>query len=378
MIGTLEKLNYHMPTRILGGENCIIANRAILAELGKKALVVTGRSSAKVSGAQVDIEQALRENGQTFALYDNVMPNPTIDCVFETAETARREHCDFVIAVGGGSPLDVGKAAAALAVQDVARSELFTTPIEKALPIVAIPTTAGTGSEVTQYSVLTNNAERTKTTFATPLIFPCYALLDARYTMSLGRMATINTVIDALSHGIEGMLSVRASVLTDPMAKAGIRDIVECFDDIREERADFAIREKLLWASTLGGMVIANTGTTIVHSAGYSLTYFKHIDHGRANGLLLGAYLRFVKAQEDTMEKISDDGRIGAILKAMNLKTLDEFDALVNGLLGIREKLTAEEIESYACTASRSKNVANSFGSPTHADILEMWRQSCG
>ena len=79
MIGTLEKLNYHMPTRILGGKNCIIANRTILAELGEKALIVTGRSSARVSGAQNDIEQALRDNGQSFALYDSVMPNPTID-----------------------------------------------------------------------------------------------------------------------------------------------------------------------------------------------------------------------------------------------------------------------------------------------------------
>ena len=378
MIGTLEKLNYHMPTRILSRENCVVANRAILAELGKKALVVTGRSSARTSGAQGDIEQALRENGQSFALYDSVMPNPTIDCVFEAAAMARREQCDFIIAIGGGSPLDAGKAAAALAVTDINKDALFTASIEKALPIVAIPTTAGTGSEVTQYSVLTNNVERTKTTFTSSLIFPRYALLDARYMMGLERTATINTVIDALSHCVEGMLSLRASVLTDPMAKAGIQDIMECIDDIREERVNLAIREKLLWASTLGGMVIANTGTTIVHAAGYSLTYFKHIDHGRANGLLLGAYLRFVEEKEATKEKNAAGGRIGAILEAMNLNTLDEFDARIDGLLGIREKLTAEEIESYADTASRSKNVANSFGKPTPVDILEMWHRSCG
>src|SRR5699024_3535323 len=117
------------------------------------------------------------------------------------AALARQVQADFIIAIGGGSPMDAAKAIALLACQDIPKAQLFTQQQRgKTLPLICIPTTAGTGSEVTQYSVLTNDAQKTKTSLAAPCLFPQAALLDGKYMMRLPRTATIHTALDAFSH----------------------------------------------------------------------------------------------------------------------------------------------------------------------------------
>ena len=368
------RFTYYMPVKVLAGQGCLYEHRALLAELGKKALIVTGAASAYQNGAYDDAVKALKANGQEFACYSKVMSNPTVDCALDAAEAIKREGCGFVLAIGGGSPLDAGKAAAALALNALDKDAVFGVSYQRALPVAAVPTTAGTGSEVTQYAILTNHTAQTKTSIAGPGMFPRLAFLDARYMRGLPRSITVNTAIDALSHLIEGMLSVRASALSDAMAEAGIRAIAECFDALAQDEPGLPVREKLLRASTLGGMVIANTGTTAVHAAGYQLTYHRNIDHGRANGLLIGAYLRFVRGKEAEL----GTRRIGEILEALGMETLDEFDAALDALLGGRERFTPEEIEAYAEAAMRAKNITNAAVIPEKADILETLRRSLG
>jgi alcohol dehydrogenase class IV len=356
------------------GDDCLSGNRGLLKDLGKKALLVTGSHSAKQNGALGDLVKTLEANGQAYYLFDKVMSNPTVDCVFEAAGLCGQEGCDFLVAIGGGSPMDAAKVAAALAVNPIAKLAIFSTTFTSALPIVAIPTTAGTGSEVTPNAILTNDAAQTKTSVASPALFPRFAFLDATYMSSLPQVITINTAIDALSHSVEGMLAVRASVISDPLAKASIRAIAECFESIAGNKPGKAVREKLLWASTLGGMVIANTGTTAVHALGYQLTYHKHIDHGRANGLLLGAYLRFVAEKE----KAQGTNRIGEILAALDLGSLEDFSACLDRLLGPREKVDAAALEGYAEKAFQAKNIANALIKPEKADLLAVLQQSIG
>jgi alcohol dehydrogenase class IV len=367
--------NYYMPTKVVGGENCIIENSALFKELGTRALIVTGRNSAKKNGSCDDVIKALEANGQAYTLFDQVMANPAIACAFDAAGAAQRDACDFVIALGGGSPMDLGKAAAAIAVNPLPADALFTTPFDKALPVAAVPTTAGTGSEMTQYAILTNDAVQSKSSLSSPLLFPRIAFLDARYLLTLSRNTFINTALDALSHAVEGMLGVRASAFTDAAAKSGVRAFAECLPALKSgSLEDPAVREKLLFAAALDGMVIANTGTTVVHAMGYSLTYFRNVDHGRANGLLLGAYLRFVQRKE----KAAGTNRVGGILDALGMESLDEFDAAIDGLLGEREKFTAAEIEQYAETAIHAKHIANSAVRPDKADLLEVLTKSLG
>ncbi|MDR2631997.1 MAG: iron-containing alcohol dehydrogenase [Treponema sp.] len=368
-------MQYYIPTKVVGGENCVFENRSILKAIGKKALMVTGQTSAKKNGSYDDMVKALEANGQAYTLFDQVMANPTIACAFKAAEVAKHEACDFIIALGGGSAMDLGKAAAAIAVNPLPVEALFTTPFDKALPVVAVPTTTGTGSEVTPYALLTNDAVQSKSSLSSPLLFPRAAFLDAGYLLSLSRNTFINTALDALSHGVEGMLGVRASLLTDAAAKSGIRTFAECLPALKSGSLEEpAVREKLLFAATLDGMVIANTGTSVVHAMGYSLTYFRKVDHGRANALLLGAYLRFVQGKEQA----AGTNRVGEILDALDMRSLDELDAALDDLLGVREPFTTAEIEQYAETAIHAKHIANGVIKPEKADLIEVLTKSLG
>ena len=364
-------IQYFMPTKLLMGIQCIKNNPALFSELGKKALIVTGAHSAKANGSLDDVLAVLEANGQQYALFDKVMCNPTVACVYEGAAFAKQEKADFVIAIGGGSPMDAAKAIALLACQQIPEEELFLGHYtSEVLPMAFVPTTAGTGSEVTPYSVLTNEKLQTKTSISSPALFPKYAFLDASYMTGLSDKTTVNTALDALSHSIEGMLSTRANAVTDLLASESIRQIATCFTALQAQALTLAQREALLYASLLGGMVIANTGTTVVHPMGYSLTYFKDIDHGRANGLLLAAFLECLKK--------SIPARINEIIFLMNFNTVSDFKAVLDSLLGEKETLTADEINQYAEKASKSKNLSNCLTVLTQADLQKVYRDSFG
>jgi alcohol dehydrogenase class IV len=356
-----------MPTQIVMGEACIIKNANLLKELGSKAFIVTGKNSAKVNGSLIDVVSALTTNGQEYVIFDEVMTNPTVDCVYQGAERAKKEMTDFVIAIGGGSPMDAAKAISLLACQDIPRESLFMGQYEeKVLPMAFIPTTAGTGSEVTQYAILTNDELKTKTSIATPILFPKLAFLDSRYIASLSKTTTINTAVDALSHVVEGYLSNRANGISDVLALESMQMIARLFYKLNTFDLTEEDRDTLLYASTLGGMVIAHTGTTAVHAMGYSLTYFKDIDHGRANGLLIGEFLKLV-------QKVKAE-RVDTMIDKMGFVSLQEFINQLEELLGEKEKLTLEEAEEYSKKAMQTKNITNCIFTPTEEDLLHIYK----
>lgn len=366
---------YHMPTKVFCGENCILNNRDVFKSLGEKALIVTGKRSAKMNGSEKDVKAVLDAIGIDYVIFDQVMSNPTIPCAYEGAAVAKENDVDFVIAIGGGSPIDAAKAMALIAAQDIAEDDLFSGDYQKALPIVAVPTTAGTGTEATQYSILTNDQAETKTSIASELIFPTISFLDAKYMLTLPLTATINTTIDALSHAVEGMFSVRASTVSNALAMKSIRMIMESIPSLLEasekdsiEMLSLSFRERLMEASFLAGMVIAQTGTTVVHAMGYSLTYFKHIDHGRANGLLLSEFLRLAEKEQPEL--------IRTILTAMKLNTVSEYKQLMDQLFGEKEAISAEEINQFTEKAMGTKNIANCIVKPKEYDLVEMYSVS--
>jgi alcohol dehydrogenase class IV len=356
--------------------------------MGNKACIITGRNSARANGSYDDAVKALEANGQAHALYDKVMSNPTDTCVFRAAAYIKSEGCDFVIALGGGSPMDAAKAAAILAVNDISKEEFFGLSFKSALPLAAVPTTAGTGSETTQYAVLVDTTGPdgkspkeggpAKRSIGSPLIFPRYAFLDPRYMLSLSRDNTVNTAIDALSHAVEGMLTVRASFLSDTLARESIAMIRDCFDPLinfpgAPEDFPLELRERLLAASAVAGMVIAQTGTTAVHSMGYQLTLNLGADHGRANGLLLRAFLKWCQAREKAPPAVTP--RIPALCAALGMD-LDQFGAVLDKLLDKREEASAAQLEEWAEKSSKVKNVANCYIKAEKEEILELFRAS--
>jgi alcohol dehydrogenase class IV len=361
-------LGFYMPTKVIVGKDCVRENSDVF-KIGKKALIVTGKKSAKLSGALDDVKYALEKNNIEYVIFDKVMSNPTVECVYDGAETAMEEEVDFVIAIGGGSPMDSAKAIALLAVSDIERTNLFDGNIgNKALPMIHIPTTAGTGSEVTPYAILTNHEKQTKKSIASPCLFPTYALLDAKYTKNLGLATTVNTAIDSLSHSVEGMMSKRANVMADVIAKEAIKIIASTFDDLISGELTEDDREKLLYASMLGGVVISQTKTTAVHAMGYSLTYFKNIDHGRANGLLLGEFTKYIER--------NDKDRVKEILSCMNLDSAEEFKNILVKILGDKEKFEKEELELYAEIAQNAGGTLNSMFVPSKDEILQIYVES--
>lgn len=363
------QFGYYMPTRIFFGQECIVQNQAEFAKWGQRALLVTGRNSARQSGALADVCAALDQQHIAWEIFDQIGENPTFAMVEAGGAAGRAFKPDMIVAIGGGSPLDAAKAIAVLAVNEIAAIQLYDGNFKTdPLPILAVPITAGTGSEVTQYSILTDAERKTKRSFAQPSLFAKAAFLDARYTGSLSRDVTIDTAVDALSHCIEGYLSRRATAVSDSLALEAIRRFGMVRQALTGNEISLATRETLLYVSLLGGMVIAQTGTTVVHALGYSLTYFHQVPHGRANGMLMGEYLRF------NMAAAKD--KIHWVLEGLQMKSVDEFKHWLDELFPGKVNLSDPELEEFALLAGKTTNVANTPRQPSHAELKQLLRDS--
>jgi alcohol dehydrogenase class IV len=359
------KFQFYMPTRVLSGANCISENSSRLKELGTKAFIMCGKSSSANNGSLNDMCDALKAEGMEWCHYNEVKPNPTLEDVRSAAEQANSCGADFVVALGGGSAMDAAKAVAVLAADKVTNEALLgQRTFNKVLPIAVVPTTSGTGSEVTPYSILTNNTLKTKSFLNSEQVFPKLAFLDGRYTMDLPRDITAATVIDALSHASEAYLAVRATPPGRVLALESLRIIGKALPFLSEEAPlTLEQREALLYASMLAGIVIAQSGTTAVHAMGYSLTYFKGLDHGVANGLLMTEYLRYINTERpDEVETIKS---------ALGVDSLNELGDVLEKLLGTFE-LTTEEVERFAGIAINAGNIQNTEPKPTLEDLNRM------
>ncbi len=362
--------SFFMPTRIFIGQGCIQENGQLFDTLGTKALIVTGRESAKVNGSENDVRKALEKRNISYAIFDQVGSNPSVQTARRATEIGTRENADFVIGIGGGSAIDAAKVAAILTANDISDDALFSNSITKtALPVVAVPTTAGTGSEVTQYAMMTNDKLQNKSFVISQDIFPKISFLDASYTETLPAPVAINTALDALSHVVESYLSVKTTETSSLLAREGMRILGECLPRLRSGSIlDFEAREKLLYASMLGGIVISQTGTTAVHAMGYSLTYFRKIDHGRANGLLMHEYLKFLLP--DFEEKVL------TVITTLGLKKQDEFKALMDELLGEKEDISEEEIKKFSSISIKGRNIPFTLKTTGQAVLKKMFRNS--
>ena len=366
---SLENYSFFMPTKVVHGEKALLAMGEQFAQYGKKCLLVTGRNSARLSGALDDAFRVLQAQGIDYRHFDEVENNPSLENVARGGKVAREYRPDFILAIGGGSPLDAAKAIATLATNDITPEGLYRNKFDHLpLPIVAIPTTAGTGSEATPYSILTVPEAETKRSFTTPELFPKVAILDWRYTDRLPTHITRDTGVDALSHLVEGYLSRRATGISDTFAEQGIRIWGECIPALRKGEFSPVDRERLLVASALGGITISHTGTTLVHALGYSLTYYHDVPHGRANGVLMGEYLRFTEKHAPQ--------RVKHVLDWLGLSDIDEFKDLINHLFGEVVTLDRGEMELYAGKAIKTNNAAYSQGDVTEGVLAQILADS--
>lgn len=414
-------MSWYMPTRIIAGDGVVLKAKEYVQSLliappgppsrevaparaptgsRPRCLIVCGRQSAAASGALDDVNTLLDDCGIEGVLFDRVSPNPTPQIVREGARIAREAQAAMVIGIGGGSPLDAAKAIALFAVNDIPEADTFCPHTGRdALPLIAIPTTAGTGSETTPYAILTNEAAQTKTSISHVSMFPRLALLDGRYTQSLSHETRINTALDAFSHALEGCLTKRRTPFSRALAHSTLaiigRQLRQLADGLAPEAAggapEAAGGQELLEAASMAGMVIAQSGTTVGHALGYCLTVDRGIDHGRANALVMAPLL-------DVLARSAGD-EIAELLRAAGFPpaggaaagSTGTGDAIAGGssggattalrrtldrLLGERERATEAEIADWARRAAASKNLANTICSPSREDLEDILRSS--
>ncbi|HOV32827.1 MAG TPA: iron-containing alcohol dehydrogenase [Candidatus Hydrogenedens sp.] len=281
----LIDFQYFMPTKIIFQIESIKKLASLAINLGGKPCIVTGKQSSKINGAL----SYLLDRYSNAVVFDEVEENPTTDTCEKASQICKDNKCDWVIGVGGGSPVDVSKVVAGLANNDGPCEQYFGKDLFKKmpLPILAIPTTSGTGSEVTPYAVIVNRKANAKQTITDFKIFPIIALLDPSLTLTLPKNVTLSTCLDALSQSMEGIVSKKATPITDYLAVKSCKLISQWLPIVLDNPDDINARYWLLYASMLSGIVIAQTGTTLVHALGYYYTLNYRIPHGIANALFL-------------------------------------------------------------------------------------------
>lgn len=262
----------------------------------KKAFLISDKDLIKC-GIVAKVEEVLKENQTSYEIDAEVKPNPTIENVIYGLELYKKSGSDFIIAVGGGSVIDTAKAIAVIANNpenaDVVSLEEMDKSSHPAVPIIALPTTAGTGSETTMDYVITNTKEKRKMACMDSKVVPAAAILDTEIMASLPLKLTAATAMDALTHAVESYLSLGAFSFSETLSLKSVSLISENFLKVLENPGDYEVRKELAIAQYMAGMSFTNVGLGIVHSMAHPLSAFYDVPHGVANALILPYVLEF-------------------------------------------------------------------------------------
>lgn len=334
--------NFNLPTQVVHGEGVVLAYGEKLKKFGEKALIIAGEQSYIASGAVADVRKVLGNAGIEFQVFDQGESNPSLAIVELGVKMANDFKPDFLIGIGGGSAIDITKGVAVLAANggDI----LSPDSISKALPMVVIPTTAGSGSEVTCDLVLADLDLGTKYKLGSKYFFPRIAFLDPNYIRSLPLTILRDTGVMALSNLVQAYLATESSYVSRLFVGPGIKLWADSINSLRTGEISQLERTNMQIAACLGGMAIVHTEPQVIDVLSYLLTYHHHVPHGRANGFVLGEYLAYGEAKGDP--------RVQEILSWLGLKTVAELEALLREILPTRITLAKTQINEYAAAAA--------------------------
>ncbi len=308
----MKNFIYYAPTEIVFGNGCISEVAEIAKRYGTKVLLVTEGMNSPVTPVFQKVKQYLEEGGVDVAHFDGVLPNPTTDVVTVGAEMAKKFHAEVVIGVGGGSSMDTAKAIAVEATHPGSAWDYnchTDGPTEATLPIIAISTTAGTGSQLTQCAVITKTADKDKSAIWHRNIFPKVAIVDPEATASMPKSVTAQTGFDAFCHNFEAYLSVNTSPIVETLALDAIRNVVEYLPRAIENGNDMEARAKMAYVDSLGGYTNSNAGVTLPHGLGMQVGgHCPHVTHGQALAAIYPEFTRYT--WRSAVEKFAVVGRI--------------------------------------------------------------------
>ena len=288
----------------------------------KKALIVADQVMVKL-GVLEGVKKALEQAKTQFTIYDAVATEPTVDYVKEGLKSFKDNGCDFLIAVGGGSPIDTAKAIAIMltnpgSVEDYKGLGKVT---KEGAPLIAIPTTAGTGSEVTQFTIITDTKTSVKMLIGSPLVMPKVAIVDPLLTLSSPRSLTAAVGIDSLTHAIEAYVSVKAQPMSDIFCLSAIELISGNLRQAWANGNNIEAREKTMLGALQAGIAFSNASVALVHGMSRPIGAYFHVPHGASNAALLGVVTEF--------SIIGNPTRYADIAKAMgeNVAGLTDLEA---------------------------------------------------
>lgn len=372
--------NYFLPVNIAFGSGKVLETGELTKPYGKKALIVTGRSSAKKSGLYDKVANSLSKAGIDHVLFDKVAQNPLTTTAMEGADFAKANGCDVVVAIGGGSIMDCAKAIAFLSINDGDINDYIYNRLQsdKALPLILIPTTCGTGSEGNGFAVLTNPENGDKKSLRCNAIVAKVSIVDPECMMTMPKHVLASVGFDALCHCMEAYTSKIAQPFTDALSLYAMELIAGYLVKVYKGEGGKEAWEKITLASTIGGMVINTAGVTLAHGMEHPASGLKDIVHGQGLAALTpviveashkGNHFKFAKIARIFGGVTAEDlaGKLRSLLKDIDLAcTLSD--------LG----LSKEDIPWMAenCMKVSAASIQNNPVVFTQEEIAEIYRKA--
>ena len=381
---------FNIPATLITGAGASRELAPQLARLGTRRILFVTDAYMASSGVAGTFVRALEEAGIAVTLFAGVQPDPTDANVRDGLAQFRAGDCDGIVALGGGSPIDAAKAIAVLATnpEPLHRYQGYHQVDRAGAPLVVIPTTAGTGSEVTKVAVITDTVRNVKMMMLDRHFLPTVALVDFELTLSMPAALTAHVGVDTLTHGIEAFVSRKATAITDPLALTCIELVAQHLETAWREPANRAAREGMMLAATLGGMAFANSSVALVHGMSRPIGAVFHLPHGLSNSVLLPAVTRFSIG--------GASARYARVARAMRLCAHDAADAeagraLLEGLSAQNQRLGIPPlrdcagatraqfdavVEQMAADALASGSPQNNPVVPTPEQIVSLYREA--
>lgn len=378
--------HFVIPNHTVVGTNVLGEAAPLLKKMGNKAFIVTGRHVA-VSDMMKQLTTLLNENGIDCVIFDGITGEPTDTMIEKGVEMLKSSGCDFIIGIGGGSPLDSAKAIAAMTVNEGSIADYNGKEITgEILPLAAIPTTAGTGSEATKFTVITDSEKGIKMLLKGDVLVPKLAIVDSSFTVGAPKSVTSATGLDALTHAVEAYTSRKAFSMTDTLAVSAVKRIMKYLPIAYREPDNSLAREQMSIAALEAGICINNSSVTIVHGMSRPIGALFHVPHGMSNAMLLkeclsfavsGAYEKFANLGRETgVASDSDSDETAAekfidslqnICDVCEIPTLEQY--------GIDRDEYYSKISKMATDAVASGSPANTVKEVTVDDCIEIYKK---
>lgn len=377
--------SFTFPDNLIMGEGALEQSKAPMKKLGKKALIITGKIVARTASVQ-QLVRLLSAWGIDSILFDEITGEPTDLMINASVRCYQENACDFCIGIGGGSPLDSAKATVAAAALGGNICDYAGTEIDGTFPpLVLIPTTAGTGSEATKFTVITDTKNNVKLLLKGNALLPTLAVVDPSFTLTAPPSITAATGMDALTHAVEAYTSRKADPLTDVYALSAIEKIFTYLPVAYHDGSNAEAREALALASFEAGVCINNSSVTVVHGMSRPIGALFHVPHGISNAMLIeecllyvldGCYGRFADIARaigastlltDEEAAASFIRALGQLCRSCEIPTLKEY--------GIDEEAFFSAMDKMAEDALASGSPGNTVKELNKGDLIAIYKK---